>query len=434
MSAEGTRRAIVAAFLANLGIAVAKFLAFAITGSASMLAESIHSVADTGNQGLLFLGGRRARKAPTPEHPFGYGTERYFWAFVVALVLFTLGSMFALFEGIEKLLHPEHLDSPIWAFSVLGIAIVLEGWSLRTAHREATPARGRRSWWAFIRGTKSPELPVVLLEDTGALVGLLFALIGISLAELTGNARWDAMGSIGIGLLLGVIAVVLAIEMKSLLIGEAATPTVDQQIRTAILDGSEVTRIIHLRTQHLGPDDLLVAAKLEFTSETTEHLARAIDTVEARVRTSTSTARLIFFEPDFYDATRDDHGPVAQEELAMASTEEAIDRFNEAFNRHDVDAVMAAMTDDCVFENTSPPHGQRHEGHQQVRAAWEEFFAASPSAHFDAEDVIVAGDRCVVQWRYTWTNDDGSTSALRGVDVLRVRDGKIAEKFAYVKG
>jgi cation diffusion facilitator family transporter len=304
MSAEGTRRAIVAAFLANLGIALSKFVAFLITGSASMLAESIHSVADTGNQGLLFLGGKRARKAPTAEHPFGYGTERYFWAFIVALVLFTLGSMFALYEGVEKLIDPHELESPIWAFGVLGIAIVLEGLSLRTARREATPSRGRRSWWSFIRTTKSPELPVVLLEDSGALVGLLFALIGITLAEITGNARWDALGSIGIGLLLGVIAVILAIEMKSLLIGEAVAPDVDAAITAAILGGPEVTRIIHLRTSHLGPDDVVLAAKLEFIAETTHALAHAIDTVEARVRASAPIIRLIFFEPDFYDPNR----------------------------------------------------------------------------------------------------------------------------------
>ncbi len=433
MSAEGTRRAIVAAFLANLGIALSKFVAFVLTGSASMLAEAIHSVADTGNQGLLFLGGKRARKAPTEEHPFGFGTERYFWAFIVALVLFTLGAMFAMYEGIQKLIDPHEFESPIVAFAVLGVAIVLEAWSLRTARHEATPSREGRTWWRFIRTTKSPELPVVLLEDTGALVGLVFALIGISLAEITGNARWDALGSVGIGLLLGVIAVVLAVEMKSLLIGEAVAPAVDTTIRDAILAGPEVTRIIHLRTQHLGPDDVLLAAKLEFSSRSITDLADAIDTVEARVRTSTPIARLIYFEPDLYDATRTN-----SEEAPMTSSPDdtvaAVERFNNAFNRHDVDAVMAAMTDDCVFENTSPPNGQRYEGQAQVRAAWEEFFAASPTAHFDGEDVIATGDRCVVQWRYTWTNDDGSTSALRGVDVLRVRDGKVAEKFAYVKG
>ncbi|MFI5052827.1 MAG: cation diffusion facilitator family transporter [Acidimicrobiia bacterium] len=304
MSADGTRRAIVAAFLANLGIAFSKFFAFAVTGSASMLAEAIHSVADTGNQGLLFLGRRRSRKAPTDAHPFGFGTERYFWAFIVALVLFTLGSLFALYEGIQKLVNPKELESPVVAFAVLGIALVLETLSLRTARREADPTRRGRTWWTFIRTTKSPELPVVLLEDTGALVGLVFAVIGIGLAELTGNPRWDALGSIGIGLLLGVIAVVLAIEMKSLLIGEAVAPRVEARIRDAIADGPEVTRIIHMRTLHLGPDDVLVAAKLEFACDTIPDLARAIDRVEARVRASSPVARLIFIEPDLYDPNR----------------------------------------------------------------------------------------------------------------------------------
>ena len=436
MSAEGTRRAIIAAFLANLGIAISKFFAFAMTGSASMLAEAIHSVADTGNQGLLFLGGKRSRKAPTDEHPFGFGTERYFWSFIVALVLFTLGSLFALYEGVHKLLDPKELDSPIWAFSVLGIAIVLESLSLRTAHHEADPSRQGRTWWRFIRTTKSPELPVVLLEDVGALIGLVFALVGISLAEITGNARWDALGSIAIGLLLGVIAIVLAIEMKSLLIGEAVAPADEARIRDAILDGPEVTRIIHLRTLHLGPDDVLLAAKLEFACATIPALAHAIDTVEGRVRTSTPHTRLIYLEPDLYDAarTKSEEFPMTDTSGNGTGTQASVDRFNEAFNRHDVDAVMAAMTDDCVFENTSPPNGERFEGQVQVRAAWEAFFAASPTAHFDAEDVITTGDRCVVQWRYTWTDDDGTTGAIRGVDVIRVRDGKVAEKFAYVKG
>jgi ketosteroid isomerase-like protein len=195
-----------------------------------------------------------------------------------------------------------------------------------------------------------------------------------------------------------------------------------------------VSRIIHLRTQHLGPDDVLLAAKLEFTCDSIPALAGAIDTVEARVRASVPIARLIFFEPDLYDPARSDDERAELEEAPVAGTREAVDRFNDAFNRHDVDAVMAAMTDDCVFENTSPPDGQRYEGHDEVRAAWVEFFAASPDAHFEGEDVIVAGDRCIVQWQYTWTNDDGGTNSLRGVDVLRVRDGKVAEKFAYVKG
>ena len=302
---EGSRRAIVAAFLANLGIAVAKLVAFAFTGAASMMAEAIHSLADTGNQGLLFLGGKRSRRAPTAAHPFGYARERYFWAFIVALVLFSLGSLFAIYEGVEKLINPHELDSPIWAFVVLGIAIVLEGTSLRTAAREVEKVRGRSSWWRFIRTTKSPELPVVLLEDVGALIGLGFALVGITLATVTGDARWDALGSVAIGLLLGVIAFVLAREMQSLLIGESGTPEEEQAIREAIHGGPEVERLIHLRTLHLGPDDLLVAAKIDLSATADAHTARSIDLVEERIRHRVPTARVIYLEPDEFRGDQD---------------------------------------------------------------------------------------------------------------------------------
>ncbi|HEY3096330.1 MAG TPA: cation diffusion facilitator family transporter [Acidimicrobiia bacterium] len=297
---EGSRRAIVAAFLANLGIAIAKFVGFALTGAASLLAEALHSVADTGNQALLFLGGARARRRPTPAHPFGYGRERYFWAFVVALMLFSLGGLFAVYEGIDKLLHPHQLESVAIALGVLGVAIVLESLSFRTAFVEAAAVKGEESWWRFIRRSKSPELPVVLLEDTGALLGLGLAFLGISLAEVTGNPRWDAVGSIGIGILLVVIAIVLAAEMKSLLIGESATAQTESAIRAAIMDGPEVRRIIHLRTLHLGPDELLVAAKAELDSPSVPDLTRAIDTVEARIRAAVPIARLIYLEPDVY--------------------------------------------------------------------------------------------------------------------------------------
>jgi cation diffusion facilitator family transporter len=305
---EGSRRAIAAAFLANLGIAIAKFAAFVVTGAASMLAESIHSVADTGNQGLLFLGGHRARRAPSDTHPFGYGRERYFWAFVVAIVLFSLGSLFAIYEGIQKLLDPHELESPAWAFAVLGVAIVLESFSMRTAAREAGKVRGNRSWWGFIRTSKSPELPVVLLEDLGALVGLVFALIGVSLTVATGNETFDAVGSIGIGALLGVIATILAIEMKSLLIGEAASPEDEAAIREAIGRGPEVGQIIHLRTEHLGPDDLLVAAKIELRAPMAA-TGDAIDEVESRIRAGVPHARVIYLEPDEFDPDRADRDP-----------------------------------------------------------------------------------------------------------------------------
>jgi cation diffusion facilitator family transporter len=297
---EGSRKAIAAAFLANLGIAIAKFAGFAVTGAASLLAEAIHSVADTGNQALLFLGGHRARRRPTPEHPFGYGRERYFWAFIVALMLFSLGALFAIYEGIEKLIHPHELESVAVALAVLGVAIVLEALSFRTALVEAAVLKGDDSWWHFIRRSKSPELPVVLLEDTGALLGLMLAFVGVGAAELTGNPRWDALGSVGIGILLGVIAIVLAVEMKSLLIGESAAEPTEAAIRDAITDAPEVRRIIHLRTLHLGPDELLVAAKLDLDSSTVPDVARAIDAAESRVRAAVPIARVIYLEPDLF--------------------------------------------------------------------------------------------------------------------------------------
>jgi len=296
---DGSRRAIVAAFGSNLVIAVAKLVGFVFTGSASMLAEAVHSAADTTNQGLLFMGGSKATKRATPEHPFGYGRERYFWSFVVALVIFSLGSLFALFEGVEKLRSPHALDSVGWAIAILVLALGCEGFSLRTAVREAKQVKGDGSWWKFVRRSKSPELPVVLLEDFGALVGLALALVGVALAEITGNARFDAMGSVAIGLLLGVIAITLVVEMKSLLIGEAASPATVAGIAQAMESSDQVLRVIHLRTEHLGPEELLVGAKVAFdTSLDVYALARAIDDVEAKIRSAVPEARVIYIEPD----------------------------------------------------------------------------------------------------------------------------------------
>jgi cation diffusion facilitator family transporter len=302
---DGSRRAIVAAFLANLGIALAKLVAFFFTGAASMLAESVHSLADTGNQALLLLGSRRAARVATAEHPFGFSRERYFWAFVVALVLFSLGSLFAIVEGLEKLVHPHELSSTEWALGVLAIAIGLEAFSLRTALHEASEVRAGQTWWSFIRHTKTPELPVVLLEDVGALLGLLFAALGIGLALATGNPRWDALGSVAIGLLLGFIAIVLAVEMKSLLIGESASPTTLTAIRDALAAGDGVTHVIHLRTVHLGPEDLLVAAKLAFRPELPlRTVADTVNAIEAGLRARVPEARLVFIEPDVYRPER----------------------------------------------------------------------------------------------------------------------------------
>jgi cation diffusion facilitator family transporter len=297
--AGGSRKAIFAALFANLGLAIAKFVGWGITGAASMLAEGVHSIADSGNQALLLWGSAAANRPPTREHPFGYGRERYFWSFVVALVIFTLGSLFALYEGTHKFLHPEPLHDPWIAISILVFGIFLEGFSFRTAVNEARPLKGTRSWWSYIRHSKSPELPVVLLEDLGALLGLAIALCGVSLAAWTGNARFDAVGSISIGLLLGAIAIVLAIEMKSLLIGEAADPEQEERVRAAIESSDAVHHIIHLRTLHLGPDRLLVATKLDFGElNDFARLAACIDDVEARIREAVDITCMIYVEPD----------------------------------------------------------------------------------------------------------------------------------------
>jgi len=295
----GSGKAIAAAFFANLGIAIAKFAGFLITGSSALLAESVHSVADASNQGLLVLGGRRARRQPTPLHPFGYGRARYFWAFVVAVVLFTLGGVFSLYEGYHKVSDPHELTSPVVAFAILGLAIVFEAFALRTAVKHAQPLREGRSWWRYIRTSRSPELPVLLLEDTGALVGLVFATVGIALALVTGDPVWDGVGTLAIGALLLVIAVVVAIEMKSSLIGEAADAETIERITAELESSPRVRSVIHLITQHLGPDDLLVAAKVDFgPSLTTDLLAQEIDACEARIRAAVPIARVVYIEPD----------------------------------------------------------------------------------------------------------------------------------------
>ena len=302
---EGSRKAIIAAFFANLGIAVAKFVGFLLTGASSMLAESVHSFADSSNQGLLLLGGNRARRLADTDHPFGYGRERYFWSFVVALVIFSLGSLFALYEGISKLRHPHELESVPVAVGILLVAIALETYSLRTAVKESNHVRGDQSWWSFIRRAKVPELPVVLLEDLGAEIGLILALTGIGLAEVTGNARFDAVGTMAIGVLLAVIAVILMIEMKGLLIGESATPAMIERIRSAIAGDPSVRRVIHMRTQHLGPDELLVGAKLELDPDLGfAQVADALNRVETTVREVVPEARVMYLEPDVHQPDR----------------------------------------------------------------------------------------------------------------------------------
>jgi cation diffusion facilitator family transporter len=299
VSAEGGTKAIAAALAANLGIAVAKFVAFAFTGSASMMAEGVHSIADSGNQGLLILGGKRSKRAETNRHPFGYGRERFFYAFIVAVVLFTVGALFSLYEGWHKIRDPHDIEDPVWAFGVLAFGIVLEGFSFRTAIKESNRTRGKQSWVSYIRRARAPELPVVILEDFAALIGLVLALACVALAVVTGNGVWDGVGSIGIGLLLAFVAVVLAVETKSMLIGESAVGEIEKKITAELESVEEIDRVIHLRTLHMGPEELLVAVKIAVTfDDTAADVARGIDAAESRIRQAVPMARHIYIEPD----------------------------------------------------------------------------------------------------------------------------------------
>lgn len=302
MSHSGGSKAIVAALVANLAIAVMKFLAYFLTLSSSMLAEGIHSVADSGNQLLLLLGGKKARRQASPEHPFGYGRERYIYAFIVSIILFSVGGLFALYEAYQKWQDPHGIDGQWWwvPLAVLIGAIIMEGRSLLVAVKEARVDKGKRSWVQFVKTAKAPELPVILLEDAGALAGLVFALFGVSMTLVTGNGIWDAIGTGLIGVLLVCVAVILAVETKSLLLGESATVE-DVRAVEAALVGPGVNKVIHLKTMHLGPEELLVAAKIAIdTFDTGTEVATAINDAELRVRAAVPIATVIYLEPDIY--------------------------------------------------------------------------------------------------------------------------------------
>jgi cation diffusion facilitator family transporter len=291
--------AAVAALLANLGIAVAKFIGFLVTGASSMLAEAFHSVADTGNQTMLLFGSRLARKEADHKHPFGHGRVRYFSAFLVAVLLFTLGSLLSLYEGYLKLRNPHELESPGVALAILVVALVLEGLSLRTAVRKANPLRGEQSWWSFVRTTKQPELAVVLLEDSAAELGLSMAFVGVGLTAITGDPLYDTLGTLGIGGLLAVVAIVLGIEMYSLLLGEAASPQEQATICDTIASTPGVARLTQLRTMHLGPEELLIVAQVELDPDlSADDAARVIDDAQARLHTATPSARIVYLEPE----------------------------------------------------------------------------------------------------------------------------------------
>ena len=299
MSTEGGTKAVVAALMANTGIAISKFVAFAITGSTSMLSEAIHSVADALNQVLLLVGGKRSKRVADDQYQFGYGRVRYVYGFMVAIVLFVVGGIYSLYEGWHKWNHPEPVTDYGIAIGVLSIAIVLETFSFRTAIVETNKVRGKRSFAKFVRDARQPELPVILLEDFGALIGLVFALFGVSAAVITGDGRWDGMGAMAIGSLLIVIAIILVREMSAMLIGEGALPEEYDAVKAALESAPLVERVIHLRTLHVGPDALLVGAKIAITKDdSAQEIARGIDEAERLLRIAVPSAQYVFLEPD----------------------------------------------------------------------------------------------------------------------------------------
>jgi cation diffusion facilitator family transporter len=324
VSTEGGTKAVVAALTANIFIAVTKFAAWALTGASSMLAEAIHSVADSGNQVLLLVGGKRATKEATPEHPFGFGRERYVFGFIVAVVLFSVGGLFALYEAFHKYeeVHAGEpnglLEGRFWwvPLVVLGAAIIAESLSFRTAIRESNKVRGKQSWLKFIRSAKAPELPVILLEDLAALLGLVFALFGVGLTLITRNGYFDVIGTAAIGLLLVLVAITLAIETKSLLLGEAASLDAVHRIEAALAGSPGVESIIHMKTLHLGPEEVLVAAKIAVGSSSSgDEICDTINTAEINIRAAEPMVTALYLEPDIYDPN---HVPAPRPEAPAA--------------------------------------------------------------------------------------------------------------------
>jgi cation diffusion facilitator family transporter len=321
MAADGGTKAVIAALLANTGIAITKIIAFFLTGFSSMLAEGIHSIADAGNQGLLLLGGKRAQRGATQMHPFGYGRERYIYSFIVAIVLFSVGGLFALYEAYHKYheIATGHAEigtgwKQFAPLVVLGVAIVLEGFSFRTAIVETNKVKGEASYWAFIRRAKKPELPVILLEDLAALLGLIFAFVAVSLMLLTGNQYFDVAGTALIGVLLVTVAITLAIETKSLLLGESATPEAQRRITSALDGTTGIERVIHNKTLHLGPEELLVAVKVGVPRDASAgDIAGAINDAERAIREAEPTATTIYIEPDIYVEDHVPTGPDAHD-------------------------------------------------------------------------------------------------------------------------
>jgi cation diffusion facilitator family transporter len=284
---------------ANLGIAVAKGVAAFFTGSGAMLAETIHSVADCGNQVLLLIGVRGARKAPSESHPLGYGRNAFFWSFMVALLLFSLGGMFSIYEGIHKILEPEPVEKVWLGVGILAFSLVLEAGSLWGAVREMRKRSRQKPLMRFVRDTTDSDLVIVFGENAAAVLGLGLALGALALAHVTGDARWDAAGSIGIGLVLIIVAVFLAVEVKSLLVGERAEPELELAVREIVTGEPAMQAVWRIITVQQGPGEVLLAMKVEFApAVSAREIPEAINRFETKLRARRPDARWIFVEPD----------------------------------------------------------------------------------------------------------------------------------------
>lgn len=305
-SSHESKRAIFTALAANVGIAISKFIAFLLTGATSLLAESVHSLVDSSNQILLLVGSHQSKRKATRAHPFGYGRAHFLYAFIVSIVLFSMGGMFAIYEGIHKIQEPTVINQVIIAYAVIVLSMIFEGAALRTALREARSFKPKsQSWWTFLQETKSINHIVLALEDSAALIGLTIAGLGVTLSYVTGNPVWDGVSTLLIGALLICVAVVLFREAQSLLIGEAADAATERKIRKTTLEIKDIDRVVDLKTLYTGPQELFIAMKVTVGRNDEAHaISRAIDEVEARLRQEFPIARLIYIEPDIYKSPK----------------------------------------------------------------------------------------------------------------------------------
>ncbi|MEH2071651.1 MAG: cation diffusion facilitator family transporter [Nostoc sp.] len=305
MATDSSKKTIFAAMGANLAIAVTKFIAAAITGSSAMISEGIHSIVDTGDQLLLLLGLRMSQKPADDSHPFGYGQELYFWTLIVAILIFAIGGGMSIYEGITHLRNPSPLEDPMWNYIVLGIAIILEGYSWTVALKEFLPTKGKEHFWQAIKNSKDPTVFTVLFEDSAAILGLVVAFLGIFLGHLFNNIYFDGIASIIIGIILAIVAVLLAKESKGLLVGESANPQTITSIRSLSKTEPEVKEVVRVLTMQLAPQEVLLNLEIQFFQNLTgEQIAVTVDNLETKIRQKHPEIKLIFIEAKSLSAIR----------------------------------------------------------------------------------------------------------------------------------